>query len=53
MPARKISSKFNFCDLASSDRVSAQEEIDARHLCDMRKLNVSVKTFEKVITAAY
>ena len=31
--------KFNFCDLASSDRVSAQEELDARHLVDLKKLN--------------
>ena len=42
--------KFNFCDLSSSDRVSAQEEIDARHLVDLKKLNLGVKTITKVLT---
>ena len=43
--------KFNIADLADSDQVSAQEEIDARHLVDLKKLNLSVKTLEKVINA--
>ena len=43
--------KFNICDLAASDKVSAQEEIDARHLVDLRKIDLSVKTIEKVLKA--
>ena len=43
--------KLNICDLAASDKVSAQEEIDARHLVDLRKIDLSVKTLEKVLKA--
>ena len=47
----RLNSKFTICDLASSDKVSAQEEIDSRRLVDLRKLNLSVKTVEKVLCA--
>ena len=43
--------KFNICDLASSEKASAQEQIDARHLVDLTKLTKSVQTVEKVIEA--
>ena len=47
----RLGSKFNICDLAASDKVSADEEIAARFLVDLRKLNHSLKSIEKVITA--
>ena len=47
----RLNSKFTICDLAASDKVSAKEEIEARRLVDLRKLNLSVKTVEKVISA--
>ena len=43
--------KFNLCDLASSEKATAQEQIDARHLVDLTKLTKSVQTVEKVIEA--
>ena len=45
--------RFNFCDLAASDQVSLQEEIDARHLVDLKKIDLSVKTLEKVVKTVY
>lgn len=41
--------KFNFCDLESCNKVTTEEEFDARHLVDLKKLNVSLKSVEKVI----
>ena len=35
------SAKLNFCDLESCNKVTTEEEFDARHLVDLKKLNVS------------
>ena len=37
--------KFNFCNLESCNQVTTQEESDARRLVDLKKLNVSLKSF--------
>ena len=37
-----------FCDLAGSDTLGAQEELEARHL-DRKKIDLSIRTLEKVL----
>jgi len=42
-------SKLNLCDLAGSEKLNKQEEIEAGHMSELKNINLSLTTLGKVI----
>ena len=42
-------SKLNLCDLAGSEKINKQEEIESAHISELTKINCSLTTLGKVI----
>lgn len=41
--------KLNFCDLAGSEKISIEENLEANHLKELKSINLSLATLGKVI----
>lgn len=41
--------KLNFCDLAGSEKISIEENLEANHLRELKSINLSLATLGKVI----
>ena len=42
-------SKLNLCDLAGSEKIDKQEEMEVHHLSELKNINLSLTTLGKVI----
>ena len=42
-------SKLNLCDLAGSEKLNKEEEIETGHITELKKINLSLTTLGKVI----
>ncbi len=42
-------SKLNLCDLAGSEKINKQEEVEAGHMSELKNINLSLTTLGKVI----
>lgn len=43
--------KLNLCDLAGSEKINKDEEMNAKHLLELKTINLSLTTLGKVISA--
>lgn len=43
--------KLNLCDLAGSEKINKDEEMEAKHLLELKTINLSLTTLGKVISA--
>lgn len=46
---KKFKSKLNLCDLAGSEKLNKQEEMEMGHLAELKNINLSLTTLGKVI----
>ena len=46
---RLFRSKLNLCDLAGSEKINKQEEIEIGHMAELKNINLSLTTLGKVI----
>ncbi len=47
--SRLFRSKLNLCDLAGSEKINKQEEIEIGHMAELKNINLSLTTLGKVI----
>ena len=42
-------SKLNLCDLAGSEKINKEEEMQGKHIIELRNINLSLTNLGKVI----
>ena len=42
---------LNLCDLAGSEKINKEEEMQAKHMLELRNINLSLTNLGKVISA--
>ena len=45
-----LRSKLNLCDLAGSEKLNTDEEIEKEHINELKKINLSLTILGKVIS---